>query len=108
MPVPETSSAVARPICCTSAGSRVAPRPMLCGKIVAPYDVVVAVHRVDAVDQRDAAAAWPAPRCWKPSYMSAHAAGGVRRGRRAAAGEQRAEPVLGDLGAVLTAARFRA
>ena len=36
MPVPETSSAVARPICCTRAGLRVAPRPMLCGKIVAP------------------------------------------------------------------------
>jgi hypothetical protein len=36
MPVPDTSSAVARPMFWTSAGFRVAPRPMLCGKIVAP------------------------------------------------------------------------
>src|SRR4051794_34492475 len=35
-PVPETSSATARPTRCASAGSRVAPSPMLCGKIVAP------------------------------------------------------------------------
>src|SRR5204862_8123369 len=32
-PAPVTSSAVARPICRTRAASRVAPRPMLCGKI---------------------------------------------------------------------------
>ncbi len=36
MPVARTSSAVASPTFLTRAGSRVAPRPMLCGKTVAP------------------------------------------------------------------------
>ncbi len=36
IPVPDTSSATARPIRSARPGSRVAPRPMLCGKIVAP------------------------------------------------------------------------
>ena len=48
------------------------PRPMLCGKIDRAEHVVVPVHGIDAVEQRD-----PQPRfsvrAWKRSYMSVHA-----------------------------------
>ena len=53
MPVARTSSAVMRSICSTSAASRVQPRPMLCGKMHRAGDVVVPVHGVHAVEQRD-------------------------------------------------------
>ena len=48
------SSAVISAISSTSSGSRVAPRPMLCGNTVAPSSVAVPVHGVDPVQQRDA------------------------------------------------------
>ena len=68
------------------AGSAAAPRPTLCGKIVAPGDVVVAVDGVDAVEDRDAEAGRRArrPGRRRPSRTSRRR----RSARRAAAAAQ--------------------
>ena len=74
MPVARVSSAVTWPIRSTSRGSRVAPRPMLCGKTVAPsrfpwpwtestpYTIGICSRVVSAC-------------AWKVSTVSAHASG---------------------------------
>jgi hypothetical protein len=79
MPVPATSSAVARATACASPGSRLAPSPMLCGKMVAPRTLLcpctASMPYMTGMPRGVACAA-----LWKPSYMSAHPVGVLSAG----------------------------
>lgn len=96
IPAQETSSAVARPISSTSRGFRVVPRLMLRGEDDGIVEAVVAVNDIDTIDERNA------QRRGERDLLGAvvHVGPGhgrVRRGLRAAPGEQRAEPHGGDV-----------
>ncbi len=96
MPVPETSSATARPMLLHQ--RRVAGRAEadVVREDGRTDDVVVAVHRVDAVDHRDAQRR--GQRRVLEAVVHVRPGGGVvRRRGRATAGQDRAEPELGDL-----------
>ena len=71
---------------------------MLWGKMVAPRDVAVTVHRIDAVEERNAEAVCPAPPRQESATMSAHTDGVLVDGLPFAAAQDRSDGVVGDLG----------